>query len=211
MGTPLPLPQKGGRAPPILALVYCGETAESMKLVLGMEVGLSPDDFVLHGDPAPPQKEAEPPPQFSAHFYCGQKAGCIKMTLGMEVGLSPGDFVLDGDPAPLPNKGRSPHKFFSAHFYCGQTAGCIKMPIGMEVGLSPGDFVLHGNPSRRFVCTLVTWCKKALYKYSSFPFFPKNGRSPPIFGSRLLWPNGCIGHDNTWYRGRHWSTRHCVR
>jgi len=30
-----------------------------MKLVLGMEVGLSPGDFVLDGDPAPPQ--------FSAH------------------------------------------------------------------------------------------------------------------------------------------------
>ena len=27
---------------------------------LGMEVGLSPGDFVLDGDPAPPQKVAEP-------------------------------------------------------------------------------------------------------------------------------------------------------
>jgi len=34
-----------------------------MKLVpvLGMEVGLSPGDFVLDGDPAPPPKGAEPP------------------------------------------------------------------------------------------------------------------------------------------------------
>jgi len=71
-------------------------------MVLGMDVGLSPGDFVLDGHPAPiPQKGAEPPPQFSAHFYCGQMAGCIKMPIGMEVGLSPGDFVLDGDPAPL--------------------------------------------------------------------------------------------------------------
>jgi len=36
-----------------------------MKLVLGMEVGLSPGDFVLDGDLVPfPQKGAEPPPQF---------------------------------------------------------------------------------------------------------------------------------------------------
>ena len=36
-----------------------------MKLVLGMEVGLSPGDFVLDGDPVPfPQKGEEPPPQF---------------------------------------------------------------------------------------------------------------------------------------------------
>jgi len=53
-----------------------------MKLVLGMEVGLSPGDFVLDGDPVPfPKKGAEPPPQFTAHFYCGQKARCIKMPL----------------------------------------------------------------------------------------------------------------------------------
>ena len=75
-------------------------------MVLGIEVGLSPNDFVLDGDPAPLRKKgAEPPPQFSAHFYCGQTAGCIKMPLGMDVGLSQGDFVLDGDLVPLPQKG----------------------------------------------------------------------------------------------------------
>ena len=68
-----------------------------------MEVGLSPGDFVLDGDPVPfPEKGQSLPPQFSAHFYCAQTAGCIKMPLGMEVGLSPGEFVLDGDPAPSP-------------------------------------------------------------------------------------------------------------
>jgi len=65
-----------------------------MKVVLGMQVGLSPGDFVLEWDPVPfPQKGAEPSPQFSAHFYCGQTVGWIKMRLGMEVCLSPGDFV----------------------------------------------------------------------------------------------------------------------
>ena len=69
-------------------------------MVLGMEIGLSPGDFVLDGDPAPsPQKGAETPPQFSSNFYCGKTAGCIKMPLGIEVGVSPGDFVLIGDPA----------------------------------------------------------------------------------------------------------------
>ena len=69
---------------------------------LGVELGLSPGDFVLDGDPALPASKmgAEPPPQFLAYFCCGQTVACIKMPLGMEVGLSPGDFVLDGDPAP---------------------------------------------------------------------------------------------------------------
>jgi len=73
---------------------------------LGMEVGLSPGDFVLDWDPAPlPKKWAEPPPQFSAHVHCGQMAEWIKMALGMDVGLGPRHIVLDGDPAPLPKKG----------------------------------------------------------------------------------------------------------
>jgi len=105
MGTPLPLPKRGGGLK-FSSHVYCGQTAGWMKLVLGMEVGLSPGDFVLDGDPVPfSKKVAEPPPQFSAHFYCAQTAGCIKMPLGMEVGLNPGEFVLDGDPAPLPKGG----------------------------------------------------------------------------------------------------------
>jgi len=49
------------------------------------------------------------------------------------------------------------------------------MPLGMEVGLSPGDFVLDGNPAA----------------------IPKKGRSPPIFGPHLLWPNCCMDHDAT--------------
>jgi len=79
---------------------------------LGTEVGLSPADFVLDGDPAPPQKGMEPPPQFSAHFYCGQTAECINMSLGMGVRLSPWDFVFDGDPVPHKGSGVSPlHNF----------------------------------------------------------------------------------------------------
>jgi len=79
-----------------------------------MEVGLSPGDFVLDGDPAAPEKGGRAPPQFLAHF-CGKTAGWIKMTLGMEMGLGPGHIVVDGDPAPLPKKGRSPQ--FSVHVY----------------------------------------------------------------------------------------------
>jgi len=67
------------------------------------------------------------------------------------------------------------------------------MPLGMEVGLSPGDCV---RPSP----------------------LPQKGRSPPkgaephpIFGPCLLWPNGCMDQDATWYGGRPRPTRHCVR
>ena len=75
-----------------------------MKLVLGMEVGLSPGDFVLDGDPAPPPQKGGRAP----HVYCGQTVAWMKLVLGMVVGLNPGEFVLDGDPAPPPPKGAEP-------------------------------------------------------------------------------------------------------
>jgi len=65
---------------------------------LGMEVGLSPGDFVLDGDPAYPPLNGHSP-QFSSNGRCGQTTGWIKMALGTDVGLGPGDFVFDGDPA----------------------------------------------------------------------------------------------------------------
>jgi len=79
-----------------------------------------PGDFVLDGDPAPPQKGAQP--QFSAHIYCGETVVCIRIPLSTEVGLSLGDIVLDGDPALPPIKGHSQLPF-SANVRCGQTAG----------------------------------------------------------------------------------------
>jgi len=115
---------------------------------LGMEVGLSPGDFVLDKDPAHlHKKEAEPggrAPEFSAHVYCGQTAGWINWHGGMALG--PVHIVLDMDIASLPKKGAEPPPPISVHLYCGQTAGCIKMPLGMEVGLSAGAFVVDLAP-----------------------------------------------------------------
>jgi len=80
-------------------------------MLLGIEVCLNPADFVLDGDPAPPQKGGRDP-QFSAHVYGGQMAGCIKVPLCMELGLSPGDFVFDEDPALLLKRGAEPPYFW---------------------------------------------------------------------------------------------------
>ena len=90
----------GLRTPPqFSAQFYCGQTAGCIKMPLGTEVGLSPGNFVLDGDPARPKKGRSPHLQFSAHYYSGQTAGgCIKMPL-----------VLDGDPAPPQNGGVAPN------------------------------------------------------------------------------------------------------
>ena len=102
MGTQLTLPKGAQPLPQFSAHICYGQMAAWIKMSPGMELGLSPGDFVLDGDPALPPQKGGGAPKFSAHAYCGQTAGWIKMVLGMEIGLSPGDFVLDGDPAPCP-------------------------------------------------------------------------------------------------------------
>jgi len=58
----LPSPKKRAEPPPqFSAHVYCGQTAAYIKMPLGMEVSLSPGDFVLDGNPVPLK--------FSVHVY----------------------------------------------------------------------------------------------------------------------------------------------
>ena len=40
---------------------------------------------------------------------------------------------------------------------------------------------------------------------------PQKVAEPPIFGPRLLWPNGWMDQDGTWHGGGPWSKPHCVR
>jgi len=107
---------------------------------LGMEVGLSPWEFVFDGDPAPPQKGPSPP--------------IFGPCLLRPNGCTDQDAIWYGDrhrrrqdcvrwgPSSPPQKGAEPPPIFGP-FYCGQTAGCIKMPLGMEVGL--GQATLMGT------------------------------------------------------------------
>jgi len=63
------------------------------------------------------------------------------------------------------------------------------MALRMEVGLGPGHIVLDGDRSP----------------------LQKRGQSPPIFGPFLLWSNGCMEQDATWYGGTPRPKRHSVR
>jgi len=90
------------------------------------------------------------------------------------------------------------------HVYCGQMAGWIKMPPGTEVGLSPGNSVLDGDPAppiKKAQHLLCTCCAR----------FLGGTCSPQIFCSCLLWTNGYMDQDATWYGGRPWPRPHCVR
>ena len=126
-------------------------------------------------------------PQFLAHVYRGQTAVCIRIRLGTRVGLSLGGIVLDGDPAPPPVMRHNTQ--FSANIRCGQTAGWTKMP---RCGC---------RPRRRRLC--VRW--------GPAPPSRKKRHSPhPIFRPCLLWLNGWMDEDATWYGSRPLPRPHCV-
>jgi len=110
-GDPAPTP-KGAEPHPILAHVYCGQTAAWIKMPLGTEVGLGLRDIVFDVDPATPREKGHThPTQFLAHVYCGQMAGWMKTPLGTQVYLGPGHIVLDVVPS-LPQKRQSSPPLF---------------------------------------------------------------------------------------------------
>jgi len=63
MGTQLPHLLKG-HSPQFSANVRCGQIAGWTKMPLSMEVGLSPGDVVLDGDPTLPQTKGTAAPSF---------------------------------------------------------------------------------------------------------------------------------------------------
>jgi len=61
------------------------------------------------------------------------------------------------------------------------------MPLGMEVGLGQGHIVLDEDPA---------------------PL--QRGTAPPLFSQCLLWSDGWMDQDATWYGGRPQPRQHCV-
>ena len=162
MGTPLPLPKKGTEpSPQFPAHFYCGKTVGCIKIPLGMEVGLSPEDFVLDGDPAPSPKKGVEPPVFDP---------CLLWPNGWmdQDGTwhghrpQPRRLCVRWGSSPSPKMGQSPFPNFRPISIVAKRLDVIKMPLGMEVGLSPGDFVRSG-PST----------------------LPKKGADPPQFSAHV--------------------------
>jgi len=89
------------RALQFSAHFYCRQMVGCIKMPLGIEVGLSPDELPLRGTA----------PQFLSSVRCGQTTGWMKTPLDTEVELGPGHIVLDWVPA-LPERGTAaPHLF----------------------------------------------------------------------------------------------------
>jgi len=78
--------------------------------------------------------------------------------------------------------------------YFRQTVGWIDMPLGTHVVLGPGHIVLDGNPA---------------------PTPRKRTQQPPLFGPRLLWPNGRPSQQLLssccWYDGFHKRQQNVIK
>jgi len=72
---------------------------------LGMDVGLSPGDFVLDGDPVFPNKGGTAPLPIFGPFRLCPNGWMHQDATGYGGRPQPGEFVLDGDPAPSPKRG----------------------------------------------------------------------------------------------------------
>jgi len=127
-----------------------------------------------------------------ARIISGQRLlwpnGCMDQDAIWYVGRPrPRPHYVRWGPSP-PRKGTAaPH--FPVHACCRQTAGWIKMILGMEVDVGSGNTVIDGDPAS----------------------LPKKGQSLPNFRPILLWPNGWMHQDATWYGGRPQPRRLCVR
>ena len=148
---PSPLPKKGADPPKFSAHVYCGQTAEGIKMPLGTMVSLSPGDSVLDGDPAPSPQRGGAPSRVFGPFLLWLKGWMHQDATWYGDRPQPTGVCVRWGPCPLPKKGggvRGRSLQFLAHVSCGQTAAiaaCIKMELGTEVSLGPVRIALDGD------------------------------------------------------------------
>ena len=158
-------PQKGGIAPNFRQIFIVTKRLDASRWSLGMEVGLSPGDFVLDGEPAPTPKGTEPHPIFGPRLLWPN--GCMDQDTTW----------YGGRPRPTRHrvrcgcsypqkKGHTHPTQFVAYVCCGQMAGWMKTPLGTEVDLDPGHIVLDGVPA------------------------PAKGHSSPLFSAHVYCGHG---------------------
>ena len=102
----------------------------------------------------------------------------------------PHHIVFDGDPAPpLPKKGTAPN--------FRPISVVAKRLVGSRCHL----MVRRYRPRHR----------RHLYVLDVTHLSPKGGGISPHFSAHVLWPDGWMDQDGTWYECRRRPRRHCVR
>ena len=198
------LPQGGTGARQFSVHVYCGQTAGSITILIGTDVGLGPGDNVLRGDPSPERGTAAPkfwPMSFVTPVTLKQpNADLMEMLTIFDSTYSTQSAERDPSHTHLHSGRRLPLLFRRSRYaigplsclsltlvHCGQTVAWTKMLLDKEVGLRAGDIVLDGDTAP-----------------------PKRGTAPNF------WPMCVVakrldGSRCHLYAGTPRSRRHCVR
>jgi len=107
------LSPKRGQSPKFSSDVYCSQTAGWMKLVLDMDVGLSPGDFVLDGDPVlPPQQRGQSPLSIFGPFLLCPNGWMHQDATRYGDRPQPRRVCVRWGPSPPPKKGVEPSPQF---------------------------------------------------------------------------------------------------
>jgi len=114
-------------------------------MLLGMEVGLSPEDFVFDGDqPTSPKRERSPLPNFRHMSIVAKRLDGSRWHLSWKWALLQAHCARWGTSSPAPKGDRAPE--ISAHFYsspqCSDGKRCTS----------------YGNSVRLSVCPSVSVC-----------------------------------------------------
>jgi len=152
---PVPPPKKGAEPPKFSVHIYCGQAAGWIKMALGMEVSLSPGNFVLDGDPASPQKGGGAPSPIFGPFLLWPNAWMYQNATWYGGRPQPRGLCVRWGPTPPQKRGGAPNFQFIS--IAVKRLHEIKMPMGTEVGLGQDNIVLDGDPA---------------------PLSPKRGQSP---------------------------------
>jgi len=142
MGTQLPFPKGGqSRPPPFSAPFYCGQMAGCVKMPLCMDVGLSPGDFVLGGDPVPSPQKAAVPPNFRPTSIVAKR--CMDQDTAWYGGRRwPMHHCVSWGPSSPSAKCTQPPPNFRPLSVVAKPLVGLKMPLGMKIGLASAQAML---------------------------------------------------------------------
>ena len=121
------LPSPNGHSPQFSAHICCGQMAGWIKMLLGMDVGLSPDDCVRWGPSSPSQKGGGALPPIFGPCLLWPNGWMDQDGTWHEGGPQSRPHCLRWGPICPSPKGAQPQ--FSANVRCGQTATSCSMGL----------------------------------------------------------------------------------
>jgi len=134
----------------MLTHFYCGQTARCIEMPLGMEIGLSPGDFVFDGDPAPSPKRgrsqgAEPLPNFRSMSIAPKRLHRSRCHMVQRYRPWPRRHCVRWEPSSTrsPKRGQSPSPIFGPCLLWPTWAYLEGGRVSRAPPQSPNKFFFH--------------------------------------------------------------------